>query len=432
MLLLFAAVASAAGAAEAVNFVQNTNHFLYDGETAEIFPVVTIAYADNDYWVISAMNGQSVSGFIPVEDGKDLRLTEGKIGRNQLIKTAHYLRLYDKLKAGFSQQGQWLFTKTNSDFFRALAKNLYDEKFELTTLETELDEYYGLQMVIDDLRDQLDEMEPLVLSIAAKIDESNESEANFFAKPDTGELDDFTSEVYNVFSEITLFDSKRADYRTDLSELKQGIATTDLSVETKRSLSALASEPQSMNGASSRITMAVNMEEKLGEIFTTAANQASNFSDALEIREKRSDAWRQIFGFDVEIVETTNMQGVDTLNSLVVNIVLVESNIYYWEEQTELQELQENWSKTIAYYENGSFDSAERFAEKSKENALKIFTAGFREEEPGINTDLLITGAVLLIIAVIIVYVLRNRDKFESLVSAQEEEEVPIHDWEEK
>ena len=85
MLLLFAVAVSAAGAAEAVNFVQNTNHFLYVGETAEIFPVVTIAYADNDYWVISAMNGQSVSGFIPVEDGKDLRLAEGKIGRNQLI-----------------------------------------------------------------------------------------------------------------------------------------------------------------------------------------------------------------------------------------------------------------------------------------------------------------------------------------------------------
>jgi len=255
-------------------------------------------------------------------------------------------------------------------------------------------------------------------------------EADFFSKPDTNALKGFVGSLDDLFELVDRFSAKRQSYLSDLDELRQGIAQTALSVDSKRSLNSLATVPQRMLEVSSRITSLLNLQETMDEAYATALSQADNFVSDLGVREKRSSAWIAIYGFDSEIVEQTQTQGIDSLNSLV-GLILGDGYIYKWNEQALVLKLQENWSKATAYYENGSFDSAESFAEKSKGNALDVFNAGLSQPKTSINTDLLVTAAVLLIAVLIILYVLRNRDRLSSLVShEEEEEEVPLHEWE--
>ncbi len=432
LLILLSSFSHAASSAEAVNFVEKTNHFLYEGETAEIYPVVTISHSRDSYWVVSVLSGESISGFVPVKDAKDVKqlgLPKGVLARKQLIKTAHYMRLYDKLKNDFSRQGIWVLKNTDVEFFNALSNELKQERIDLTTIESELEGYAALQIRANDLREQLDTLYPLASEIADKMNEFKETEAEFFSQPDTNSMKDFIAALDDVFSLIKTFDSKRADYLADLDELKQGIAQTELSVESKRSLNALANIPLKMIEVSSRTTNALNLQEKTDEAYSTVLNQSNNFVQSLAVREKRSVAWMAIYGFDDEIVEATRLQGIDSVNSLV-GLILSDDYIYQWKEQNTVAKLQESWSKTSAYYNNGSFDSAEKFAEESKKHALEIYEAGLVELEPPVNTDLLITGVVLLIVALFILYAFKNREKLSSLVSREGEEEVPIHEWE--
>jgi hypothetical protein len=420
----------AVSGAEAVNFVEKTNHFLFEGEYAEIYPVVRISHNGQKYWVVSVLSGGSITGFIPVEDSKEMRLPEGKLARKRLVKTAHYLRLYDKLKGDFSRQGAWVLKNTDIDFFNALANELKSERVDLTTIGSELGGYSSLQIMVAGLREQLDSLRSLAEETAAKMGEFKGLESDFFSKPDTNSLDDFVGALDAVFRSVESFDSARAAYLADLDELKQGIAQTELGVESKRSLNALASVPLKMIEASSRITNALNLQEKTDEAYSTAMNQSDDFVQNLAVREKRSTAWLAIYGFDNDIIEAVKLQGVNSLQSLV-ELILDESYLYQWREQNTVSMLQESWSKTTAYFDNGSFDSAKQFAEKSKKQALKIFKGGFAEPEKPINTDLLISGVVLLIVVLFILYAVRNREKLSSLIIQPEsEEEVPIHEWE--
>jgi len=433
ILLVFASLAHAAGSAEAINFAEKSNHLLYDAEAAEIYPVTTISYDNSHYWVVSVISGGGIAGFLPIKDAKkadDLELAKGEVARKRLIQTAHYLRLYDKLKADFSAQGSWVLKNTDMDYFNALSNDLKNEKIDLTTIGSELEGYSALQIMAADLRDQLDELYPLASDIAGSMNDFKAEEADFFSKPDTNALKGFVGSLDDLFELVDRFSAKRQSYLSDLDELRQGIAQTALSVDSKRSLNSLATVPQRMLEVSSRITSLLNLQETMDEAYATALSQADNFVSDLGVREKRSSAWIAIYGFDSEIVEQTQTQGIDSLNSLV-GLILGDGYIYKWNEQALVLKLQENWSKATAYYENGSFDSAESFAEKSKGNALDVFNAGLSQPKTSINTDLLVTAAVLLIAVLIILYVLRNRDRLSSLVShEEEEEEVPLHEWE--
>ncbi|MAG22377.1 MAG: hypothetical protein CL943_03700 [Candidatus Diapherotrites archaeon] len=432
---LFAIVGNsfAVSSAEAINFVENTNHLLFEGETTEIYPAILVSHSREKYWVVSVLSGESVSGFVPVEDASNatkLNVADGKLARKRLIQTAQYLRLFDGLKIDFSRQGIWVFKNTDVDFFNSLSNELKNERVDLTTIGSELDGYTVLQLMAGDLRGQLDRLYPLATEIAGQMNEFKEEEAVFFSRPDTNSLVKFVKELDAIYALVEEFDSKRSDYLADMDEFKQGIAQTDLSIDSKRSLNALASVPPKMIEVSGRITNTFNIREKTDEVYLSVLNQSDNFVQNLELREKRSLAWMAIYGFDEEVVEATRIQGINSVKE-IIDLVLSEDYLYQWEDQETLGLLQEKWSKTMAYYDTGSFESARSFAGESKDYVLEVFEAGLVEPEQPINTDLLLTGVVLLIVLIIILYVLRNRDKFAALVKMDDgEEEVLIHEWE--
>ena len=209
-LLLFSSQCLAVGSAEAINFVENTNHLLAGDEIAVLFPVVRVSHSRQDYWVVSIVSNDSVTGFAPVLDESEMEIAKGKLARSRLIKTMHYMRLYSSLKDDFSKQGTWVFNNLDVEFFNSLSNELKNERVDLTTIESELDGYSNLQAMSEDLKSQLTVMSSLVVDIADEMSEFKSTEAKFFSDPDTNSLNNFVDALDTVFASLKSFSLKRS------------------------------------------------------------------------------------------------------------------------------------------------------------------------------------------------------------------------------
>lgn len=424
-LVLLSGQALAISAQDAINFATKQSNFLYSGETAEIFPNVRIDYKGQYYWVVTFVSSDSLTGFAPVLDSSEPGLPEGKIARRDLIKTAYALRFEQSLENSSRQQQTWLFDAANAKFFNDLSTDLKNERVDLATVKSSLDGYPALQSQVDSLNRKLDDLFPLAGEISDSLQASNAFIAGYVAGPDTNGLKQFEAGFEGVFGLIASLDSLRTVYIDDLDKLRQAIAVTDLPFETKQGLNSLANIPSSFQQFSSKSDNAIYLEEEISQVFTNASARVDGLASDLETREKRNRAYQALFGRDDEIFERTGEGSLETL----FEVLLSDEYLYLWEDQDSLLRARENWEKANAFYESGSFEQAESYALKAKDPAIEAFEAGLSQESPVFDTGLLLNGAILLIAALIIIYVLRNREKLAGLVS-REEEEVPLHEWE--
>ena len=424
-LLLFLSQALAISAQDAINFATQQNNFLYSGETTEIYPNVRIADKAKDYWAITVLSGDTLSGFIPVYD-KTAALPDSALSRRNLIKTAYVLRYEKQLNETSSKQSLWLFDAANAKFFSGLAQDLKNEKVDLTTIKTSLAGYSDLQDNVDSLSGQLDEMKPLAEQAGRDISEATAFEAEFSSKPDTNSLNAFQKKFQNAFDAIAELEAARARYLAEIDSLRQQIALINLPLETKQGLNSLANIPSSLQQFSSKATNSIDLEEKINSIFDGASANVDGLVLGLSTREKRSSAMQALYGMDEEILDKTGEGSLDRLMALLSD----EAYVYAWKNQAGLANAKADWGKAKAFYEAGSFEQAWQNAASAKKYAIKVYSEGIEGQEPVVQTDLLFTDVVLLIIAVIIIYALKNRKKFSGLVSGSEEE-VEVHGWNE-
>jgi hypothetical protein len=420
---LFASYAAAISGQEAVDFAKNQNNLVYANETVTIYPNTRIETSNKEYWVLTVLSGDTLSGFIPVND-KTPGLPSSPIDRRELIKTAYVLRYQRQLNENSIKQGIWIFDASNVNFFSNLGQDLKKEKIDLTTLETGLDGFPSLQNQAEDLRDQMDEMYPLAEDISDAILDATSFENEFVAEPDTNKLNEFKNNFLDVFELVSELEQAKIEYDADLDTLLQAIALTGLPIETKQGFNNLATIPTSLKQFTSKAQFAVGLEEQLSSIFDNASVNAENFVADLLTREKRNKAYKAMYAGDSEILEKV---GFSSLNSLM-GYILDEENFYGWELAEDRDSAKQNWEKAQSFYNAGSFEPAEQYAVKAKRDALKVFEGGQTEPEPAVDTSLLFNGLIFLILAVIVLYALRNRKKIMGLVSpGEEEEEVEIN-----
>lgn len=410
----------AISAQEAVDFATKKNNFLYSGETVEIYPNVRISDRGRDYWVITVLSSDSLACFVPVRDSSSPVLADSAIARRELIKTNYVLRYERELAEASAQQGVWLFDAQNVKFFSDLEQDLKNERVDLTTIWTSLDGYPALQSDVESLISGLDGMYPVAGGISDQLLDATSFESSFVAEPDTNKLNDFEHEFLDSFALISDLEQKRSSYLADLDALRQSIALTGLALETKQGLNSLANVPSRFQQFGSKVSLAVNLEEKISLIFDNASVNADSLVLDLATREKRNVAFQALFGQDAEVLEETGQGSLEQL----VNVLLSDDYFFLWENQGDLGNAKEYWEKAKAFYDSGSFQQAEQYAKKAKTSALRVYAAGLKDQEPVFDTDLLFSGIVLLIVAVIIIYAVRNRDKLSSLVSGSGDEEV--------
>jgi len=423
-IILFLSSAFAISAQEAVNFATKQNNFLYVNETVEIYPNTRIGDKGKDYWVITCLSGNSLSGFVPVLDKSSPSIPESGIARRNLIKTAYVLRYQQKLNEASSRQGLWLFDATNAQFFSDLSQDLKNEKVDLTTVKTSLGGFSQLQDDVDGLIGMLDEMYPLAEGIGGSLSNASSFEAGFVAQPDTNKLGLFEDQFLDGLGLIQELGDARSEYLAVLDSLRQAIALTDLPLETKQGLNTLANIPSKLQQFSSKVTTAVDLEENISSIFDNAAASVDNFAADLLTREKRNGAFQAMYGQDEEVLLST---GQNTLSQLF-DVLLDNEYFFRWENQEDLQNAKQEWEKAKSFYGSGSFQQAEQDATKAKKYALKVYAAGLGVDQPVFDTGLIFSVIILLIVAIIVIYALRNRGKIADLVSG-EQEEVELHAW---
>jgi hypothetical protein len=424
-LLLLLGQVSSISAQDTINFATKQNNLVYPGEIPEVFPNVRLNHKGRHYWVVTFLSSDSLTGFAPVLDSSSPELPDSKIARRELIKTAYVLRYEQKLDTSSRQQQTWLFDAASAKFFNDLSMDLKNERVDLTTVKASLGDYPGLQSQVDSLNEQLEDIYPLAGEISDSLQASNAFNASYVAGPDTNRLREFQDSFQAVFDLVAGLDALRAVYLQDLDALRQAIAVTDLPFETKQGLNSLANIPNSFQQFSSKSDNAIYLEEKLAEVFDNAFAKVDGLVSDLETREVRNTAFQALFGRDDEILEET---GEGSLGNLF-GVLLDEQYIFLWNEQEDLAKAQEDWEKAKAFYEAGSFDQAEDYAIRAKKPALKVFEGGLSQEEPVFDPTFLFGGAILLIVLLIVLYLLRNRDKIADLVSSREEE-VQLHEWE--
>lgn len=425
-IMLFFGQCLAISAQEAVDFATKKNNFLYPGETVEIYPNTRITDKGRDYWVVAVLNRGALAGFVPVRDSSSPVVADSIIARRELIKTNYVLRYERELADVSSQKGVWVFDAQNVKFFADLSHDLKNERVDLTTVWTSLEDYPALRSDVDSLLDDLDGMFPLAEDISGQLLETTSFESSFVAEPDTNKLNQFKHEFLDSFGLISDLETKRSSYLADLDALRQSIALTDLPLDTKQGLNSLANIPASFQQFGSKVSLAVDLEESLVGIFDNASSNVDNLVLDLATREKRNKAFQALFGQDEVVLEET---GQNTLEQLF-GLLLSEEYFFFWENQGDLENAKEDWAKARAFYDSGSFQQAEQYAKKAKSSGLRVYEGGLKEQDPVFDTNFLFSGIVLLIIAVIVIYAVRNRGKLSGLVSGSGGGEVELNDWE--
>jgi len=425
-ILLLCSQAIAISSQEAIDFATKQNNFLYSGETAEIFPNSQIRNKGTRYWVITVLSSGSLAGFIPVNSSNSPGLPDSSIARRELIKTAYALRYEKQLNDSSSKQGTWIFDAKNVKFFSDLAQDLKNEKVDLTTVKTGLDGFPSLQNDADALSSGLDSLHPIASQISDSLREATSFETSFLAGPDTNKLRLFEQKFQDGFDLINELEAERQAYLADKESLRQSIALTDLPIETKKSLYSLANVPNSLQQFGSKVSLAIDLEESLSEVFDNSQSNLDTLTTGLATREKRNSAFQALYGRDEDVLEATQQPSLSRL----FNVLQAEENIFLWENQDSLAEAGENWEKAEAFYESGSFKQAENFAARAKGPALRVYADGPKEQQTVFDPSTFYTGIILLIIVLIILYAIRNRGKLKALVS-REDQEVELNDWKE-
>ena len=419
LFLLPAATALLSGQ-DAIDFVSKTNSLLLGNEIVEILPNVKITHESKAYWLVGIISGDSLTGFVPVSV-ESPEIPKGNTVRKELVETAYYLRSHSRIKGLALQQDLWIFSSLNSKRMNELATQLQSESsLDLTTVGSELQDFPELLNTLEKIRSDIEIIQPKAQALSSDILDAVAFENAFYNNPDTATLDTLKEKFSAIFSQIKALESDKTTYILDIDELVQGIAQTNLPIETKKSLGALANPPsREINYLSSLANSSTTLEEQLLQAFDDALSRSQTLVENLETRIRRNTAYLILYGQDTEIIDNTNQS---TLYSLV-NMILSDDYSSYWKNQEEKVFLSDNWQKAEAYFENGSFETAITFAEKSKDNALAVYSEGLEEPEPMLDTDFLITMAVLIIILLIILYIIKNREKLTSLVSDNEEVE---------
>ncbi|MBN2067913.1 MAG: hypothetical protein JW744_05585, partial [Candidatus Diapherotrites archaeon] len=411
---------------EALDFVSKQNSLLYSNETIELFPNVKIRHSSKDYFVVAVLSNESLSGFIPVLDKSPAEIPESLSARRDLVKTAYSLRHFQLLKESAAQQGQWIFDAKNVKFFSDLSNDLKNERVDLTTVETELSGYASLQLEIAGLRAQLEEMYPAASSASSSISGAISFESDYLSGPDTNKLSRLQSTFNQCFDEIQGLDSMRSDYVSELDKVMQAIALSGLPIETKQGLNNLLSVPTTLQQLSLKADTAIVLDEEFNKIFANAQSGLGNFVDGLSARESRNSAFQSLYGSDDGLLAKTGQQSLSNL----VEFILLPEYVYKWNKQGSVESMQLNWLKAETFYNSGSFEEAENYAGKARDDAIRVYEAGLFPGN-GTDTDLLFAGAIILIIALIILFAVKNRQKLMSLVSGGEEEEgKQLYDFE--
>ena len=260
--MLLPAVATAISGNDAVNFVVNSNHFLYEGETYTP-PNVSIGYGEDTYWVIPITAGKDNVTYFPV-DAKTGILSENKADNRGIFTLANNLRELQLIKESITPNSgiEWIFTQKYQTIFSEMSLQISDETYQLNTVETALKKE-GITANLSSMKAQLTSMSSASLSISKKIAAGSQAENDFAAKPSAESFDLMENSFDEVFGSIASLNSTFLSYNSARNMLKQQISIADMEASQKAQLSAILDIPPSLQSLGNYNINSAQIGEKL-------------------------------------------------------------------------------------------------------------------------------------------------------------------------
>ncbi len=423
--LFFVSSCFAATSTDALDFVGRQNYFLEDGEQHELNPNTKISYNEKDFWVVSVFLGDAVTFFVPLEDDKELELANGEITRRKLVETAYSLQLLQKVKSLFLNQGKWVFSQGNSSFFNNLSLYFKEKKGKLEIVRGDLSSFPEIQELFPSADSKLDSLSALSQQLSVSLSETVNTEATVFAEPDVNSvsalIDSYDSGLELVFELNQVF----SELSNEISDISNSIARSDLDSATKFQMNETISVSDNFGYVSSWNQSALQISSSLAQIESKASKDSDTFLQVLSIREKKNEAAHFLYSPKESISEKTE-NSYESLAGLA-SALLGDPNSGFFEDQEAFAELDDNWRKATKFYAEAKYDIAIDYGKKAEKNSLSVFQAGYAQPDTDIvNEELLITGLAILIVLLIIIYGIKNREKIFSLSNPGGDEDVEI------
>ncbi|MBS3059256.1 MAG: hypothetical protein J4224_02415 [Candidatus Diapherotrites archaeon] len=207
LLLFFPIYANSISANNAVSFVTQENHFLFEDEDYQL-PVVEITHEGKKYWVIPILSGNTLVTFFPVKsEAKELSLS--KPLNRQLFKTADTLRSLsvEKERISKNQQVDWLFASNYVLIFEELSRGLENEIFEMNIIESTLNNA-DVSSQVNRMNSSLSAMSLKSGGLTQSITEAIAAEAAFASAPDALSAAKLKDEFDDAFEELWMLQQR--------------------------------------------------------------------------------------------------------------------------------------------------------------------------------------------------------------------------------
>ncbi|MCX6801877.1 MAG: hypothetical protein NT067_02070, partial [Candidatus Diapherotrites archaeon] len=169
------------------------------------------------------------------------------------------------------------------------------------------------------------------------------------------------------------------------------------------------------------------LEKTMSTIFMNASNSSADFAKQVATRLSRDLAFRALYSEDADFKKKTDGNFASLKDAFgKMNGEQVKE---FWADQEKLAQFSTEWASAEDKFSHRDYERALEYAKSAKKSALAVYSAGLSEpEQEGINYELLISVAVIIIFVLILLYLIKNRGKLVSFVSGSEQEEEVVFD----
>ena len=425
-LVLFSAQVQAISANGAVNYVAMQNHFLYLEEQYEQ-PNVKVSYSNKLYWVIPVTLNDELVVLFAVEE-QEGTLSEEKGTNRHLFRTSAVLRDYTSMKKTISLRSdiRWLITTEFSRIFSDLGNSLQGEVSDLGIIKTAVSDS-DITSKANSMSSKLISMSLKCNTISAAINEALAFEAEFFSEANVTEYEELKDKLNIVFNLIADLDNEAKDYKDDVNDLRQMISIQDeLDSQDKSFLIDKADPGEEFNKIGGYSITALQLEASIEAVYTNIQKNIDSYLEEFEQRLKMNEAYALIYEDNESLTNKTDGAFSDLQGA--ADYILDEERSLQWKDRDALSTFSSYWEKTEEYFNKRDYENAIEYGAKAIKEAADVYNNGFYSDdsEPIFTEELIFNLIVLLVIAIIILYSINNKEKILAFLTGGKNKEEDL------
>ena len=142
--------------------------------------------------------------------------------------------------------------------------------------------------------------------------------------------------------------------------------------------------------------------------------------DEFSKRVLKDEVYNLLYGDNGKISEDTPFSTLSEARGSILSA----DNRALWNNQAKANQLEQDYSRALRYYEERNFGSARESALTAIDDAVAVYKGGTKPAvlPPSVSQDLLFQVAGVLVILLALLYAFNNRGKIKGLVSKAPEE----------